>query len=175
MLIKQINLNYNFDIFLRADYSNAETNGSWHTSIEQKDIHNQYGGYPPSYNHSNTSFYQLWWDSNQVNFQTLGNQLNMEVITVSSIKQNPGCVIPIHKDEFYQIKKRFPDRKEIKVRALIFLEDWKLGHFVQYQDTVVSNWSAGQGWIWDNQVLHLSSNAGMEPKYTLQVSGFLNA
>ena len=33
--------------------------------------------------------------------------------------------------------------------------------------------NAGDGFIWDSDILHLSSNAGMQNKYTLQVSGFL--
>jgi hypothetical protein len=32
---------------------------------------------------------------------------------------------------------------------------------------------AGDGYIWDEDILHLGANAGMENKYTLQVSGFI--
>jgi len=35
-----------------------------------------------------------------------------------------------------------------------------------------THWEAGQGFIWDSGPLHLSANAGMKPKYTLQISGF---
>ena len=35
------------------------------------------------------------------------------------------------------------------------------------------NWSAGEGYIWDSKPLHLSANAGMKDKFTLQISGFL--
>ena len=37
-----------------------------------------------------------------------------------------------------------------------------------------THWKAGEGWIWDSNHLHLSANAGMKDKYTLQVSGFAN-
>ena len=30
----------------------------------------------------------------------------------------------------------------------------------------------GEGWVWDSDIQHLSCNAGMEDKYTLQISGF---
>ena len=88
--------------------------------------------------------------------------------------QPPGCVIPLHNDTFFQIKKRYPDRKETMVRANIFCENWKHGHFLQYNSTVDSIWKQGQGHMWDSQVLHIGANVGMENKYTLQVSGFLN-
>jgi len=98
----------------------------------------------------------------------------MEVVTVSSILQPPGGVIPLHRDMFYQINKKYPERKELKVRANIYLEDWKLGHFIQYDDVVSTHWKQGQGFLWDSSILHIGANAGMENKYTLQVSGFLN-
>jgi hypothetical protein len=86
-------------------------------------------------------------------------------------------VVPYHRDTFFQISQRYPDRKELKVRANIYLEDYKLGHFIQYVDDnyihTSVNWKAGDGYIWDSNILHLSSNAGMQDKYTLQVSGFL--
>ena len=103
----------------------------------------------------------------------------MEIITVSSILQPPGNVIALHRDTFYQIKKKFPNDKRLKVRANIYLEDWKVGHMLQYkseEDNIwktSDNWNAGDGYIWDAKPLHLSANAGMKNKYTLQISGFL--
>jgi hypothetical protein len=86
-------------------------------------------------------------------------------------------VVPYHRDTFFQISQRYPDRKERKVRANIYLEDYKLGQFIQYVDNdqihTSCNWKAGDGFIWDSEILHLSANAGMQNKYTLQVSGFL--
>ena len=48
-----------------------------------------------------------------------------------------------------------------------------MGHFIQYDNVVYTHWSAGDTLLWDSEVLHLGANAGMENKYTLQVSGFL--
>ena len=61
----------------------------------------------------------------------------------------------------------------------MYLEDWHVGEFLQYQDANKkwqnsTHWKAGEGWIWDSNHLHLSANAGMKDKYTLQVSGFAN-
>jgi hypothetical protein len=121
--------------------------------------------------------HQLWWDENQIDYNDLGRQLNMEVITVSTIKQPPGCVVPFHKDTFFQIGKKYPSRTETKVRANIYLEDYKMGQFIQYQlngqyDTS-TNWKAGDGFLWNSDILHVSCNAGFQDKYTMQISGFL--
>ena len=179
MLLTKIKLDYNFDVFLNADYSIHEGSCISHQVHELTDIHNAYGGFPNSFESSNTKIQQLWYDKTQVDFSEIGNRLGMEVITISSILQPPGNTIPIHRDTFFQINKRFPNDSRLKVRANIYLEDWKVGHFLQYQGTDTewhnsTHWSAGDGFIWDSKHLHLSANAGMSPKYTLQISGFLN-
>ena len=172
MFIKH-QLNYNFEKILSADYTQHEGSCIKHQVHELTDIHEQFGGFPKTYNYQNTIIHQLWWDNTQLDFEDIGRQLGMEVITVSSIMQPPGCVIPWHRDTFFQINKQYPDRNELKVRANIHLEDWKMGHFIQYDNIVYTHWSAGDTLLWDREVLHLAANAGMQNKYTLQVSGFL--
>jgi len=173
MILKKVNLDYDFDIFLHADYSEHEGSCIKHQVYELTDIHDQYGGFPDSYCFENTKINQLWWNDDQIDYKEIGKQLGIDVVTVSSIKQPPGCVIPLHRDTFYQIGQRFPNRTETKVRANIYLEDWKLGHFIQYGDEVNTHWKQGEGFLWDSEVLHLGANAGMQGKYTLQISGFL--
>ena len=132
---------------------------------------------PRGYCLENTIIHQLWWTADQIDYQDLGQQLGMEVITVSTILQPPGGVIPYHRDMFYQISQRFPDRKEIKVRANVFMQDCCLGHMIQYTVDDVTHtaldWQAGDTLMWDSDVLHLGANAGMQNKYTMQISGFL--
>ena len=172
-MITSVQLDYKYDLFLTSDFLQHEGSCISHQLDELKDIHNRFGGMPETYEYSNTKIHQLWFDSSTIDYENIGDQLDMEVVTVSAIMQPPGCVIPLHRDTFYQITKKFPDRKETKVRANIYLEDWKTGHFVQYNDTVSTHWKQGEGFMWDSSVEHLGANAGMEPKYTLQISGFL--
>ena len=172
-MINRIKLDYDISKFLTADYTQHEGSCISHQVHELTDIHEKYGGFPKTYIYENTLIHQLWWDKSQINFGELGKQLGMEVITVSTILQPPGCIIPLHRDTFFQINKQYPNKTETKVRANIFLEDWKLGQLLQYNDEVCSYWQAGEGFLWDSSVLHLSANAGMQDKYTLQVSGFL--
>lgn len=170
---KTITLDYDFDLFLKADYTQHEGSCIKHQVTELKDIHDEYGGFPKTFRYENTVIHQLWWDNTQVDYEDLGRKLGMEVVSVSSIMQEPGCMIPWHRDEFHQIKIRFPERTERRVRANIYMEDWKMGHFLQYDDVVDTHWKKGTGHLWDREVLHLSANAGLENKYTLQISGFL--
>jgi hypothetical protein len=175
-MIKKVLVNFDFAKVLSGDYS-VKSSCIKHQVTELTDIHKQYGEFPKTYCFQNTLIHQLWWGEDQLDFDDLGKQLGIEVITVSSILQPPGSTIPLHRDTFYQITTRYPDRSEIKVRANIFLEDYKLGHFIQYQnkDSIISvtDWRAGQGFLWDSSILHLGANNGMQNKYTLQVSGFL--
>ena len=172
-MIKQLKLNYDMSVFLNADYTQHEGSCIKHQVHELTDIHEKFGGFPETYGYHNTLIHQLSWNNAQVDFDNIGQQLGMEIVTVSSIQQPPGCVIPWHRDTFFQINKKYPSRTETKVRANIHSEDWKMGHFIQYDDTVFTHWSVGDTLLWDSEVLHLGANAGMQNKYTLQVSGFL--
>lgn len=172
-------LDYDLSVFLNADYTTHEGSCIAHQVHELTDVHESYGGFPDSYERDNTLIRQLWWNESQVDFSAIGEQLGIEVVTISSILQPPGNVIPIHRDTFFQIKQRHPDDDRLKVRANMYLQDWDVGHFIQYQDSDKTwhnstHWSAGDGYIWDSNHLHLSCNAGMRPKYTLQISGFWN-
>ena len=176
-MLEETYLDYDLTQFVDADYSVHSGSCISHQVHELKDIHEKFGGFPDSYDKGNTLIRQLWWTREQVDFIGLGKQLGMEVVTVSSILQPPGNMIPVHRDTFFQIKKAYPNDTRLKVRANIYLEDWHVGEYIQYEkDNEWHNsthWKAGQGWLWDSNHLHLSANTGMQDKYTLQVSGFV--
>ena len=178
-MIKKINLNYDFSVFLNADYNQHKGSCLSYQVKEQEDIHTTFGGFPDSYHEDNTQIQQLWFDNNVVDYDLLEKLLKIEVVTISAILQPPGNVITMHRDTFFQIKKKYPTDTRKKVRANIYLEDWQPGHFINYQDEnkqwqTSTHWLAGEGFVWDSDHLHLSANAGLTPKYTLQVSGFYN-
>ncbi len=179
-MLKHLHLDLDYSFFLppKQDYSVHKGTCLAHQLTELTDIHEEYG-LGETYTTENTIIQQLWYDNTTVDFESLGKKLGMEVITVSSILQPPGNTIALHRDTFFQINKRHPDDKRLKVRANVYLEDWKVGHMIQYQDTNDSNkwktsdnWKAGDCHLWSSKPLHLSANAGMKDKYTLQISGF---
>ena len=169
---KKLFLDIDYEQFIKADLDDASSCIT-HQVYELTDIHKRYGGFPKTYRLENTTIHQKFWTANECDYDKLGKLTGIDVVTVSSIKQPPGNTIPLHRDTFYQIKKKYPERTGTVVRANIFLQDWKLGHFLQYDDVVHTHWKAGEGHMWDSEVLHIGANNGMEDKYTLQISGFL--
>ena len=171
MYCEPTKLDYDLSTFLGFEYPEPSTCIK-HQVREDKDLHEEMGGFPKTYKWENTIIRQKWWTEEEHDFEAIGNSLGMEVVTLSSILQPPGSTVPWHHDQFFLLKKKFPDRPQ-PVRALMMLEDWKLGHFIQLDDHVFHHWKAGDGYIIDDEVRHLGTNAGMQDKYTLQVSGFL--
>ncbi len=177
-MLKTINnIDIDFTLFLNADYTVHKGSCIKHQVHEMKDIYKKYGEFPNSYSMSNTTIQQLWWEQPDVDYKHLNNVLQMEVLSVSSLLQPPGHVVPIHRDTFFKIKQSYDTKGKTVVRAFIYLQDWQVGHFVQYEYGgtwyTSTNWKQGDGFIWDSSILHLSANAGLLPKYTLQISGIL--
>ena len=178
-MIQEIKFDYDTKFFLKQNYDVHKGSCISYQVVEQNDIHKTFGGFPNSYTENNTKIQQLWFTKDVLDFDSIGNQLDMEVVTISSILQPPGNVITMHRDTFFKINQLYPNDKRKKVRANIYLEDWAPGHLINYQDEnkewqTSTHWKAGDGFIWDSDHLHLSANAGMKAKYTLQISGFYN-
>ena len=180
-MIEPVFVEYNFNIFLNADYSKHSGSCIRHQVDECSDIHKKYsdtGKMPDTYKLENTTIHQLWWTDNDVKFEDLENQLNMEIKTVSTVCQPPGNIIPVHRYIFYAIKTKEDTTNKHIVRANIYLEDWKPGQFFQYEKDNnwidSTKWKAGEGLMFDETHIHVSANAGLSNKYTLQLSGYLN-
>ena len=116
-MIKEIKIDYDLDVFLKADYSVHKGSCISYQVVEQNDIHKTFGGFPNSYTENNTKIQQLWFTKDVLDFDSIGNQLDMEVVTISSILQPPGNVITMHRDTFFKINQLYPNDKRKKVRA----------------------------------------------------------
>lgn len=173
---RKIHIDVDFKQFLDAEYTEYETISMqiWNDSNKNSNLTQLRSPLPDTYCWENTKMKQILWDLTDVDVDRLSKQLNMEISSVTSIMQPPGSIIPPHVDSFFQLRKKFPDRPN-PVRALIFIENWKAGHFLQCNDDVYTHWKCGDGLIVDRAQYHLSANAGVEDKYTVQVSGFMNA
>tara|TARA_R110002020_G_scaffold378887_3_gene589930 strand:+ start:621 stop:1307 length:687 start_codon:yes stop_codon:yes gene_type:complete len=92
--------------------------------------------------------------------------------SIAMIRQRPGQIVPWHFDTYKMIRdsKTVADLRTVK-RYLIFLEDWHWGHMVQIGNNVLSNWKKGDIYTWPYGMYHLSCNAGLEDKWTLQITG----
>jgi len=176
-VLEKVSIDYDWNIFLEANYDFIGESSITHAYSNNPDLYDTYGSHPSTLNEHNTIIHQLWWDDETMKTQ-LGLLLNIDVVSISSTKQPCGHFNPLHIDGFHKINRKYPTDGRKKVRANIFLEDWKFGHILQYEFkgawSCPTHWKQGEGFIWDSSVPHLSGNSGFQSKFTLQVSGFYN-
>lgn len=96
-------------------------------------------------------------------------------IGTSYYRMKPGTVMPMHSDLYRAYIKRFGlENKKHKVRrALILLEDWKQGHYLDCMGRAFVHWRAGDVVEWSYDTPHTAANVGFEDRYTLQITGHL--
>lgn len=97
-------------------------------------------------------------------------------VTINKIK--PGRFIPPHKDKMYNMRNYLEENnvdtenKEL-IRLTIFLQDHKIGHWLNTDNQSFDNYSKGDyGYIFPDQ-LHVVGNLGHEPRYTMQITGLI--
>ena len=143
------------------------------TAYRQRTQELAYGGY---YHASNTRYYQQFGEDLPAFATRMAKATGLESFTVSMIRQDPGNSIPWHRDHYFQMKRklgRADDDSDGILRFLVFLEDWKVGHYFQAGQTPFVQWKSGDVITFPPDMYHLSSNCGLEPKYTLQVTGLV--
>lgn len=80
-------------------------------------------------------------------------------------------IMPTHSDHFNTYQKLFNVDISKVWRALLMLEDWKPGHYLEINGEAFVNWKAGDWFAWQGDYPHAAANIGVEPRYTLQVTG----
>jgi hypothetical protein len=86
-----------------------------------------------------------------------------------------GTVMPVHRDlykKYIEVFKLQGQEHNIR-RALLLLEDWKPGHYLEVNDKPYVNWMAGKTVEWYYNTAHMAANIGLEPRYSLQITGHL--
>lgn len=102
---------------------------------------------------------------------TIANLMNLRNPGFVFYRMDTLDIMPTHVDHFNTYCRVFnKDRKEVR-RAIVFLEDWKPGHYFQVDNVGVVNYKAGEYVLWAPDVPHAASNIGVEPRYTLQITG----
>ena len=80
-------------------------------------------------------------------------------------------IMPPHFDHFDTYSRIFNINKDKVFRAIVFLEDWKPGHYFEYNKIGNTTWSKGEYVMYSHDIEHAASNIGIEPRYTLQITG----
>lgn len=91
-------------------------------------------------------------------------------------RMKTGTVLPVHGDLYKRYIELFNlhGREKNIRRAIIMLEDWKSGHYLEMQGVPVLNWRAGQVVEWAYDTPHMAANIGLEDRYTLQITGHID-
>lgn len=86
---------------------------------------------------------------------------------------SPGTVMPEHSDLYRAYIKKFglEEKTHTIRRALILLEDWKPGHYLDCMGRAFVHWRAGDVVEWTYDTPHTAANIGSVDRYTLQVTG----
>lgn len=101
-------------------------------------------------------------------------QLPLDRGVVTLTRQDPGQILPWHMDRFFMLRRLHPADTRMIARVLLFVEDWKMGHLLQIHRDMCTHWQQGDLWIWPPGTYHLSANVGLEPKWTCNITGFVN-
>jgi hypothetical protein len=100
-------------------------------------------------------------------------QLGWQDIGTSYYRMMPGTILPTHQDLYKKYIDLFDlhGREHTIYRAVIFLEDWQPGHYLEAMNEPVVKWRAGDVVEWCYNTPHMAANMGSTPRYTLQVTG----
>jgi hypothetical protein len=108
-------------------------------------------------------------------FISIFEDLGWKDIGTSYYRMMPGTVLPTHSDLYLKYVDLFNLKgKEHNIRrAIVFLEDWKPGHYFEAMDEPLVNWQAGTVIEWTYDTPHMAANMGSSPRHTLQITGHL--
>jgi hypothetical protein len=108
-------------------------------------------------------------------FLTIYSEMGWKDIGTSYYRMDTGTVLPTHGDLY----KRYIELHNLQGlghrirRAVVFLEEWKPGHYSEINGIGMVNWEAGTVLEWDYDTPHAAANIGIEPRYTLQITGWV--
>jgi hypothetical protein len=96
-------------------------------------------------------------------------------IGLAFYRMRTGTVIPVHSDLYKRYIELFDlqGQEHTIRRALLLLEDWCPGHYLEVNGRPYVNWQAGDTVEWVYNTPHMAANIGLQDRYTLQITGHL--
>lgn len=94
-------------------------------------------------------------------------------IGTSYYRMDAGTILPNHADLYKKYIEVFNlnGQEHWIYRAIVFLEDWQSGHYLEVDNMPIVNWRSGDCVIWRYNTPHIAANLGDLPRYTLQITG----
>ena len=101
------------------------------------------------------------------------SKMQWKDITTSYYRMDTCTVLPVHTDIYKRYVELFKlEGQEHTIRrAIVFLEDWQSGHYLELKGVPVTGWKKGFTVIWAYDAPHMAANLGLKPRYTLQITG----
>lgn len=152
-----INLHINHDVLSNLNFENF---AQCYQQVKETEIY---------YTKHNSSIWQMFDESPEW-IHNLARQIpqDFDHHVVSIIKVLPGNTIPVHQDKHYILQQTYGIGDTW--RYLIFLEDWKSGHYFEINDQPIVNWKKGDWVKFHRSNWHLGGNMGIEPFYSAQIT-----
>ena len=110
------------------------------------------------------------WSQDIINW--VKSNHNLKNLGICYYRMETGVILPEHSDHYTTYINKFKcDINQIH-RLLIFLEDWKSGHYFEVENTPITNWKMGDCYMWNGETKHMAANMGPHYRYTLQITGW---
>ena len=108
-------------------------------------------------------------------FIEIYEQQGWKDIGLAFYRMSTDTVMPVHQDLYKRYVELFNlQGQETSIRrALLLLEDWKPGHYLEVDGRPYVDWKAGDTVEWVYDLPHMAANIGLEDRYTLQITGHI--
>lgn len=106
-------------------------------------------------------------------FINIYTEMGWKDVGLAFYRMTTGTVMPVHQDLYVRYIERFElagQEHNIR-RALLLLEDWQPGHYLEVNGNPYVNWHAGDVVEWLFDTPHMAANIGLADRYTLQITG----
>lgn len=103
--------------------------------------------------------------------EDVSKQINLTKCGYVFYKMSTLDIMPVHTDHYETYSKVFEVPYKKVSRAIVFLENWKSGHYFEIDNKAFTGWDKGDYVMWREDAPHAASNIGIEPRYTLQITG----
>lgn len=101
-------------------------------------------------------------------------QFDVADVGTSYYRMTTGTILPLHSDTYAKYRELFACGIGDIVRCLVMPEDWQSGHYLEINNVLVDNWSAGDFFWWIGDTPHMAANIGVIDRYTIQLTGHRN-
>ena len=156
------------DEYKRLDYVNEPFNDPVNLELwTQQGYNNQFTG-----DMCDMRSPQPSWNQTFINIYT---EMGWQNIGTSYYRMITGTILPMHQDLYVKYIRLFNlQGQEHRIRrAIVFLDDWKSGHYFEGMGVPMTQWTAGTVVEWPYDTPHMAANIGLEPRYTLQITGWV--